>query len=225
MSSDGLNAWRENEDGTGIEKREIRPPSPGRPVPETKAEEKARLLKESREVMGHKDGSDEQKAYLGDFAAKERLKAANRPARGGGRGRAEPRRIGTPGEFNGVRKDKVSALQKLEADLSKQLEELNTTYPGDGDDPTTKNLRVEWQKKHDKEVADHEAKKKMVMAEYDAGVTGLGGSVVPRQATAAPPPSAPAGGGEVRVMLPNGKEAILPNEQAAKAYKLKYGLK
>lgn len=121
--------------------------------------------------------------------------------RAGGRGRAVPRRIGTPGEFNTVRKDKVGALQKLESDLSKRLEELNSTYPGDGDDPATKNARVEWQKKHDKLAAEHEQKKKIVMAEYDAGVTGLGGSVVPRQAPAptaptpaAPPPStAPAG--------------------------------
>jgi hypothetical protein len=193
-SSTGHTIWRELPDGT-IETKEIEPKAPGRPGPELPAEKTARLLKESREVLGHKDGSDEQKAYLGDPAAKERIRAANRPARVGGRGRAEPRRVGTPGEFNGVRKDKVSALQKLEVDLSKQLEELNGMYPGDGDDPATKNSRVEWQKKHDKLKSDHEAKKKLVMAEYDAGVTGLGGSVVPRQGQppAAPPAQTPAG--------------------------------
>lgn len=197
--------------------------APKAPPPPKETPEQA-AARRGKEVEGNTTLTPEQKET---YRLTGRVPARPRPA-GGGRGRAESRRVGTPGEFNGVRKDKVSSLQKLEVDLSKQLEELNSTYPGEGDDPETKNRRVEWQRKHDKIAADHEAKKKMVMAEYDAGVTGLGGSVVPRQGQppAQPPAGAPAGGGgEVRVMLPNGKEAILPNEQAAKAYKLKYGLK
>jgi hypothetical protein len=186
-SSTGHTIWRELPDGT-IETKEIEAPKAPPTPKETPEQASARR---GKEVEGNTTLTPEQKET---YRLTGRVPARPRPA-AAGRGRAEPRRVGTPGEFNGVRKDKVSALQKLEADLSKQLEELNTMFPGEGDDSTTKNLRVEWQKKHDKIAADHETKKKMVMAEYDAGVTGLGGTVVPRQGQApAAPPAQPAAG-------------------------------
>lgn len=187
-SSTGHTIWRELPDGT-IETKEIEPKSPGKPGPELPAEKTARLLKESREVLGHKDGSDEQLAYLGDPAAKERIRAANRPARVG-RSRAQQRTRGTLGEFNNVRKDKDMAIRKLQAQFDKDFKEFQETDPYPGDAPTNEahNARVKWTQKKDALFKAHEDNKKLVMAEYDAGVTGLGGSVVPRQGQ---PPAAP----------------------------------
>jgi len=141
------------------------PPGPGK-VTETPAEKTARLGKEAEEVMGYKPGTDEYRAYIGDKSALERIKAKNRPAKQGkGGGGAGKPRLGTPGQFRQVEKEKQAALAKAEAAYRKAANDSSLT-------PDDKAAALQ----------ELKAAKAEIMAAYDAGVETLGGSVVPRGA-------------------------------------------
>lgn len=101
-----------------------------------------------------------------------KVPAAPRPrAAGGGRSREDRPRVGTPGQFRGVEKEKQVALSKAEAAYRKAIST-------EGVDKVAAR-------------AELEAEKERIMGAYDAGVETLGGNVVPRGAKPAAPPSAP----------------------------------
>lgn len=145
-------------------------PAPA-PPRETPSEATARKAKEAVEVLGMQAGTDDFKAYMGDKAALERIRAKNRPAKAG-RGAAKEKR-GTLGQFSGVEDKKQARLKIAEDAHLKRVEKDSAKYD--------ESLRI------------LEADKQRIMDGYDAGVESLGGSVVPRTAApAAPQPAAPA---------------------------------
>jgi len=100
-----------------------------------------------------------------------KVPAAPRPRATGGRSREDRPRVGTPGQFRGVEKEKQVALSKAEAAYRKAI-------ATEGVD----NVAAR---------AELEAEKERIMGAYDAGVETLGGNVAPRGAKPAAPPSAP----------------------------------
>ena len=96
-----------------------------------------------------------------EFNAK--LPVPAKPKAGKGGGSSGKARIGTPGQFRGVEKEKQIALQKAESAYKKIA---NDTSISQEDKATA--------------LAALEEEKTRIMAAYDAGVETLGGSVIPR---------------------------------------------
>lgn len=148
------------------------PKSPGRPY-ETPDQAMERKLKHSREVLHHKEGSDEQLAYLGDVAAMERIKSANRPAKGGKGGAGKPR-MGTMRQFDAVDTDADKEYAKAEAEALKKLKGANISG-FDDDQPWA--YRDEDGKKKVQEVDNWLTNRKNQIADkYAKRVKGYGGS-------------------------------------------------
>jgi hypothetical protein len=131
------------------------PKSPGK-VQETPAEAKQRR---AEEVKGASSLTPEQKdSYVltGKIPAPAKPKAT-------GKGAASKARVGTPGQFRGVEKEKQVALSKAEAAYRKVASDPN-----------------ESPERKAELLAYLEAEKQRIMESYDAGVETFGGSVAPR---------------------------------------------
>lgn len=156
----GEDPWRISPSGKTIynskgETKQIEPPSPGK-VQETQAEARQRR---AEEVKGASSLTPEQKdSYIltGKIPAPAKPKAA-------GKGGSSNPRVGTPGQFRGVEKEKQVALSKAEAVYRKVASDPN-----------------ESPEKKAEALSFLEAEKQRIMDAYDAGVETLGGSVVPR---------------------------------------------
>jgi len=167
--------WRVSPSGKTMynskgETKQIEPPSPGK-VQETPAEAKQRR---AEEVKGASSLTPEQKdSYIltGKIPAAAKPKAA-------GKGAASKPRIGTPGQFRGVEKEKQIALSRAESAYRKVASDPNETP-----------------EKKAEALAYLEAEKQRIMDAYDAGVETLGGSVAPRGSgkSAQSPKQPPAG--------------------------------
>ena len=157
------------------EKKEMEPPKSPGAVKESPQEKTARLAKEAEEVMGYKPGTDEFRAYIGDKGALERIKSANRPAKGGkGAGKA---RIGTPNQFDGVELTADKEYAKAEQEARKKLENLGISG-FDEKDPWKYSTTEEGQKV--KTVEDWLTNRKNQIAQkYADRVKRYGGSAEP----------------------------------------------
>lgn len=131
------------------------PKDPG-PVKETPAEARIRRREEASAMKHLTDEQRETYELTGKIPAKPR------PSGGKGGGGGKPR-VGTPGQFRGVEKEKQVALSKAEAAYRKIAND-----PSIGDTEKAAAL------------AELEAEKARIMDAYDAGVETLGGSVLPR---------------------------------------------
>ena len=144
------------------------PQDPGKPPTPSESEKmKARI--DGPKPPGFEKLTQEQQTT---WMATGRIPASPRPrSAGGGRSREDRPRVGTPGQFRGVEKEKQVALSKAEAAYRKAIST-------EGVDKVAAR-------------AELEAEKERIMGAYDAGVETLGGNVVPRGAKPAAPPSAP----------------------------------
>lgn len=173
-------------------------PAPA-PPRETPSQATARKAKEAVEVLGMKEGSDDFKAYMGDKAALERIRAKNRPAKAG---KSDKPRVGTVGQFSGVEKGKQSQLRAAEAAHIKRTKQSATPM----DEAESRAIL--------------EDEKQRIMEGYDAGVESLGGTVAPRGAAppVQPPPAPKITEAEVRDRaIKAGKDPVAVVEAARKA--------
>jgi len=167
----GEDPWRVSPNGkvlyNGAGETKNLPQDPGKPPTPSESEKmKARI--DGPKPPGFEKLTQEQQTT---WMATGRIPAAPRPRATGGRSREDRPRVGTPGQFRGVEKEKQVALSKAEAAYRKAI-------ATEGVDKVAAR-------------AELEAEKERIMGAYDAGVETLGGSVVPRGAKPAAPPSAP----------------------------------
>lgn len=166
------------------------PPTPK----ETESEKADRMLKYSREVLKHKEGSDDQLAYLGDPAAKERIRAANRPARGSGSGKP---RVGTPGQMDKLEDQTSKEYEKAEKEAIKALAAADLA-DFEAENPWESHGNPDNAKKIERIKETLRVRKNQIARKYDVRGKNLGGQVRDGGGDAYSRPKTPPKAGDVK---------------------------